>query len=445
MKKIVALLLSGVMLSSLVLCGCTPKETDEKDPAGSVESTTEAVSEAPEFWLNGENLRKAQEYCASVDPKGDAGVPVFIDGIRGNGSTIVNDDLVFFNYSSLDGDSLGINVNRDTGEVTFSIDMMYRDDGYAAEASFYLGEFEEFFDKVCADPESIELSNKSALNFYKEAIKSDFPIIFSRMIAFSDVALSEAGLGLKDLGIDLGDKYRAIDPKQETSKEVVVTDEHTFENGICTDCGITWVEYYCGLVYKFAKPIVNQGDISISGQKSPSMLSPADELTYSENSGCNARMCYHHVETDNDAGIKKDDYCNIYITHYGSTEIEIHYLYRQQKFSTGGKCYTYYVIIQAKPGELDKVFESKESLKNHLKDCDLAINPEGQNIETVYVVNEFAKEKVGPLMETDGLTFLTKDEIIDRFWNLRSTFFTSLDNGMIWMKTSLKDFGFNWQ
>jgi hypothetical protein len=103
------------------------------------------------------------------------------------------------------------------------------------------------------------------------------------------------------------------------------------------------------------------------------------------------------------------------------------------------------VIIQTKPGELDKVFESKVSLKNHLKDCDLAINPEGQNIETVYVVNEFAKEKVGPLMETDGLTFLTKDEIIDRFWTYRSNYFTSLDNGMIWMKTSLKDFGFNWK
>ena len=445
MKKIVALLLSGVMLSSLVLCGCTPKETDEKDPAGSVESTTEAVSEAPEFWLNGENLRKAQEYCASVDPKGDAGVPVFIDGIRGNGSTIVNDDLVFFNYSSLDGDSLGINVKRDTGEVTFSIDMMYRDDGYAAEASFYLGEFEEFFDKVCADPESIELSNKSALNFYKEAIKSDFPIIFSRMIAFSDVALSEAGLGLKDLGIDLGDKYRAIDPKQETSKEVVVTDEHTFENGICTDCGITWVKYYCGLVYKFAKPVVNLGTISITGQKSASMISPADEVTYFESSDCNAGMRYQHVEIDNDAGIKKEDFCNIYINHYDSTEIEIQYHYRQQKFSKGGKCYTYYVIIQAKPGELDKVFESKESLKNYLRKVLISINPEGERIEETYGVNELAEKEVRPRMEADGLTYFTKDEIIDRFWTYRSNFFTSLENGMIWMKTSLKDFGFNWK
>ena len=445
MKKIVALLLSGVMLSSLVLCGCTPKETEAQNTSVSVVESTEVGFNNPANMLNEENVEKAQKYCVSVDPEGDEGIPVFIDGIRGSGSTMVDDKLVHFNYQSLDGDNLDINVHRDTGEVSFSIDMKYRDECYAADASFYLGGFEEFFDKVCADPASVEPYNKSALNTNLDDLKNDFPIIFSRIIAFTDVAFSDAGLGFRDLGIDFGDKYRAIDPKQRTSKEVEITNEHQFENGICTDCGITWVEYYCGLVFKFAKPVVNLGRISIPGQKSPSMLSPVDEVTYFEDSGCNAGMCYHHVETDNDAGIKKDDYCNIYITHYGSTEIEIHYLYRQQKFSTGGKCYTYYVIIQTKPGELDKVFESKESLKNHLKDCDLAINPEGQNIETVYVVNKFAEEQVGPMMEADGLTFLTKDEIIDRFWDLRSAFFTSLDNGMIWMKTSLKDFGFNWK
>lgn len=445
MKKIVALLLSGVMLSSLVLCGCTPKETEVQITSVPVVESTEVGFNNPANMLNEENVEKAQKYCASVDPEGDEGIPVFIDGIRGSGSTMVDDKLVHFNYQSLDGDNLDINVHRDTGEVSFSINMRYRDEGYAADASFYLGGFEEFFDKVCADPASVEPSIKSALNTNLEDLKNDFPIIFSRIIAFTDVALSEAGLGFEDLGIDFGDKYRAIDSKQRTSKEVEITNEHHFENGICTDCGITWVKYYCGLVIKFAKPVVNLGDISITGQKSPSMISPADEVTYFENSESNASMCYHHVETDNDAGIKKDDKCYIFINHYESTEIEIQYLYKQQKFSTGGKCYTYYVIIQTKPGELDKVFESKESLKNHLKDCTLAINPEGKRIESVYDVNKFAEEKVGPLMEADGLTYLTEDEIVDRLWTYRSNFFTSLDNGMIWMKTSLKDFGFNWK
>ena len=59
--------------------------------------------------------------------------------------------------------------------------------------------------------------------------------------------------------------------------------------------------------------------------------------------------------------------------------------------------------------------------------------------------SEMEEEDIRVMLENDGLTFYTKDDIIDRFWDLRSTFFTSLDNGMVWMKTSLKDFGFNWK
>ena len=55
------------------------------------------------------------------------------------------------------------------------------------------------------------------------------------------------------------------------------------------------------------------------------------------------------------------------------------------------------------------------------------------------------EEEIRQLMEADGLTFLTEDEIIDRFWDYHVNFFTSLENGMIWMKLSLKDIGFNWK
>ena len=439
MKKIVALLLSGVMLSSLVLCGCTPKETEVNDPIGSEEVTTEAGFVDPGNRLNEKNLMKAQKYCASVDPDGDEGVPAFIDGIRGNGSTIVNDDLVFFNYSSLDGDSLDINVHRDTGEVNFSIDMMYRDERYSANANFYLGGFEEFFDKVCADPESVEPSNTSALNFYKEDLKNDFPIIFSRMIAFSDVALSEAGLGFKDLGIDLGDKYRAIDPKQRTSKEVEVTDEHKFENGYCTDCGIAWTKHFYQLIKKFAKPVVDTGENTIKGQKSASMISPADELLYREYSDSNVGLFYHHVDIDNDAGIEKSDWCLISL--YTDDFIDIQYHYKQQKFYNGGDVFTYYVLIQAKPGEVDKVFESKESYMKCVK-VNLTVFRDGRPVDTF---SDLTDENIRRKLEADGLTYFTKDEIIDRFWDYHSAFFTSLENGMVWMKTSLKDFGFNWK
>ena len=445
MKRVVALLLSGVMISSLVFCGCTPKETEETVQSGSQEETTEAGFEAPVNTLNEKKLKKAQEYCASVDPEGDEGVPVYIEGIRGAGSTIVDDNLVYFNYSSLDGDSFGINVKRDTGEVSFSISSIYRDESYAANASFYLGEFEEFFDKVCEDPASIDPYTTSALNTNLEDIKHDFPIIFARMIAYSDIALSEVGLGLKDLGIDLGDKYRNIDPKQMTSKEVEITNEHKFENGFCTDCGETWSKYYYEVVKRIQKPVVSTGEYLIIGQGSSSMISPVDQVKYSAHSDSWGNLYYQHLDIDNDKGIKKTDWCNIIVNTYNDNmELEIQYQYAQQKFSTGGAQYSYYVIVSPKPGEVDKVFESKEVFKKNAKVM-LSIFPKEHEVSESNAFATMKEEEIRQLMEADGLTFLTEDEIIDRFWDYHVNFFTSLENGMIWMKLSLKDIGFNWK
>ena len=43
------------------------------------------------------------------------------------------------------------------------------------------------------------------------------------------------------------------------------------------------------------------------------------------------------------------------------------------------------------------------------------------------------------------MNYYSKEDIVDRFWDRRANFFDSMDNGMVWMKTTLKDFGFNWK
>ena len=191
MEKAVALVLSGVMLTSLVLCAC--KKADETDGTVNVK---DSESESEELWtppakLNEDNIKKAQEYCSSVDPEGHEGISVYLDGIRGDGSTLIDDRLIFFSYQSNDSDSIGINVMRDTGEVSLSIYTMYGDTGYAVNLDFSLGEFEKTFDKVCEDPESVGPYNYDALDSHKEDIKKDFAIIFARIVAFSDVAFPE--------------------------------------------------------------------------------------------------------------------------------------------------------------------------------------------------------------------------------------------------------------
>ena len=101
MKKAVALVLSGVMLASLVLCACNKADKTEGDGTG---TDTKSVIEdifTPPTKLNEDNIKKAQEYCSSVDPEGHEGVVVYLDGIRGEASTIVDDRLIYFDYSSI--------------------------------------------------------------------------------------------------------------------------------------------------------------------------------------------------------------------------------------------------------------------------------------------------------------------------------------------------------
>ena len=268
---------------------------------------------------------------------------------------------------------------------------------------------------------------------------------FARIVAFSDVAFPELGIGFKELGVDMGDKYRNIDPKQLTSKEVEVTNEHKFENGFCTDCGMAWTEYYYDVVGKFMKTDFGNGQHTTTGQDSYSMLSSGDQVQYSADNDSRASMYYHHIEIDNDNYITKSDWCYVSVSNRKSgIDIAVQYHYELEKRSDGGKSYEYYLVFGAKPGELDKVFESKEAFKNCV-DINMSITSREHDNDIDDAWGTMKEEDIRAMMEADGFAYLSKDDIIDRFWDLRSTFFTSLDNGMVWMKTSLKDFGFNWK
>jgi len=48
----------------------------------------------------------------------------------------------------------------------------------------------------------------------------------------ADIAFPELGLKLEDLGLDLGTKYRSVDPKQTTSMEPSVTHDHKIQRTV---------------------------------------------------------------------------------------------------------------------------------------------------------------------------------------------------------------------
>ena len=454
MKKIIAVLLSGVMLASLVLCSCTitksseaenSRETGGKEKAETqVEATGTKADKGPAK-LDEENIKKVYEYFLSIDPECEEGVILFLDGIRGNGYVHVDDKLIFLSYSSNDYDSFGINVMRDTGEVYFSIDMSYDDTGYSTNVDFPLGGFEEFFDKASTDPASVDPYNTSALGPHGEDIKKDLPIIFSRMIAFSDVAFSELGLGFKDLGIDFGDKYRAVDPKQTTSKEVEITNEHNFVNGFCVDCGLSWGEYFYDVVGKLMHVDLGNGQHYTRGQYSSTMLTPGDKVSCAADKPHFGSINYESRVYDKDKGTSKDEFCYIdYSFDDSELRTQLYYSISQRLLSDNAASYDYTLTVRAKPGEYNKIFKSKDALKKYV---DVSLSIRGSDIND-YIENAWEKMKEDEIkkkFDSDGLTYYTKDEIIDMFWDHHINYFESMDNGMVWMKTSLADIGFNWK
>jgi hypothetical protein len=123
------------------------------------------------------------------------------------------------------------------------------------------------------------------------------------------------------------------------------------------------------------------------------------------------------------------------------------YRLNMKRFSIGKGAtatkYNYWVTINAKPGEYDKVFESRESLAKYAKvHLDVA-NKKG------FGSNAWGKkaniDKLKKSFEADGCKYYTKEEVLDKLWEHHENFLASLDKGMVWMGTSLSDIGVNWK
>ena len=270
MKKITATLLCGVMLTSFVLCGC--QQPVEKDDSKENEIQTEADYEKPAsdittetsapayVEINSENFKKIKDLYDSKEPEGRSVVPFYLDGIRGGGCYSVHDENVYFDYTTMKGDSeISLNIHSDTQLVSVTFQLGYGETRYYGNTSVGLASVESLIDTLIDNPRAVDLYDDSALSANEENIKKDLPIMYSRLIACAEKAFPELGIGLEDLGIDLGDKYRSLDPTQTISMEVLVKNEHKFVNGICSDCGMCWTEYYYDAIGKLDNDEANNG------------------------------------------------------------------------------------------------------------------------------------------------------------------------------------------
>ena len=456
MKKNVKRLMCGVLLSSFILCGCNKvTETSASSvTASQTEPTTTAAETEPaptehHPQINIDNFKKISEGYAFKYPNGKEMIVSYIDGIRGYIGYHFAGDILHVEYSSGDGTSSLI-ATFDPGKVTSHViyRMNYKGKAVQGEGDAGIESFEKFFDDVIARNASyVNEIESSALDEYSEEFKKDLAIVYSRFIAFADVIFSEYDLKLEDLGVDLGTKYRAVDPKQPTSMQLSVTNTHKFENGFCTDGDISWTEFYYDAVGTMGG-MSGTGWRTYLGPSSATMFKPYDVVQYSTTNKKNADLMYHKAfvgNPDENEGffIKVDDAST---KKKKSLKVEMEYrlLLKNIKTRTGASAmkYNYIVTIKANPGQYGDVFASKESLAKYAKvylyiidHNGASTNAWGKKADIAKLQNKFIK---------DGCTYYTKEEIIDKLWEHHVNFLASIDNGMEYMGLSLADIGVSW-
>ena len=450
MKKTAAIFLSVVMMSSVMFGGCSKtKSTEpaETEPAVT-ETETEATTEEPftvERHIDQDKLREAEELYVSKSPEKDKFIPVFADGIRGYGSYTVSMDRISFYYSGLDFMSINLIVDPVSEMAYIGLQMQYDDESFVAYTEsnkVNVTDVESLVDKVSAlETGSFDLYDDSALEGHSEDIKNDIKIMYSRLIVMADNAFPEIGLGLEDLGIDLGDKYRDIDPFQTLSNEIQIVNEHVFENGVCSDCGMTWNEYYYDAVGELSGSPDDTWH-SIYGQDSSSMISGSDYVQCSADSSESAEVFYLHTDDNwNELNCKAisrsyDDEVDVYLKF--SFEEGMYFV------DDGIVSYKfiYSIIIEADPGEYSEIFRSRESFEEAAR-VYLFVMEDGSGSNVMGVMED---DEIAELFaEVENCTYYNRDEILDMIWEYHEALLSSMDNAMIWLDTDLSDMGINWR
>lgn len=470
MKKIVAVFASCIILCSGVLSGCKSGETETSKPSETttrattenVTTTTESVEETigtvPVFKdLDKDWFEKTEAYYLKQYPERDHGVYVLADGIRGYGIYGFSENMYagpvidLSYYSTEYGNDIGMMVYTNTETVSVNVELQYDDNTRYVTNGFVdivgLKEIEKYIDDLIDGKEGyFDVVDDTALAAHSEEIKKDIAILYSRLIKMSDSAFSEINLTMEDGGISFGQKYRAVDPTQTLSMELVLENEHKFSNGVCSDCGMKWTEYYYDAIGKLARTEdVSEGWRSFYGQTSKYMLSLNDYVQYSATEKTYAEMLYYMNDEENKVGR------TFKFTFDGSgkkTIVNCEFNLEQGKVSLGDGVFSnqfmYSATLNAAPGEWDAVFASKEAFA---KGCMVSLYI--RDSENGGYTNAWAEMSEGDIKKqfdsVEGCKYYTREEIADIFWDLHENMLKSLDAGMADTGTNLNDAGVNWK
>ena len=229
----------------------------------------------------------------------------------------------------------------------------------------------------------------------------------------------------------------------KTTETTLAANEHKFVNGVCTDCGMIWNEYY----YETLSKLDKEGDPgwkSIYGPDSDSMFDSGDYVQFVGYSKDAGYILYHCID---ERPVSESLFLDI-SKNGKNPSVSLNYTYSMGEYSVGEGVvdhkFTYWINIDADAGDFEKVFESKETFK---KNCNfyLFVREEGSTSGTD-VWSGTKEADIRKMFEGQkDCTFYTKDEMIDFFWSRYERMLQSMDNALAVMDTSLSDAGFSWK
>ncbi len=482
MKKRMSWILSGLIMTSLILSGCTNMYTNSPSQTKASESTERSASENAESSAVQESSEAASssriETSESIEsvtnnstgdlhldktwltavtalyhkthPDNDRYSDVYVDGFRGEGGYMpeINDKFSFEYIAANGAQTVTLNIDPETEKASIDLDIHYDNSRlYTIGLPVGLDKIEAYVDALIDGTAQFEAAyDKSAYETDAELLRHDLPILYARFIVFSDNAFPSLNTTLEDYGIDLGTKYRDFDLSQTLSSEITIHNGHQFVNGVCSDCGMTWTKYL-NRTLATIKGVEIEGDpdrtewFSQYGQNSS--YGPDDwwYVQYSSSDIYNAELSYVYPN------LTEFTSCSIYVNmnadnHYFSMSYRYNEQFSSDENDFPYSEYEYSIHVNDSLENFGRLFSSKEAFS---ETCGVLLELERGDGAITYAWERMNEAEIQEAFEKGGCKYYSKEEIVDEFWAQRENLLNAIDKGMIWYDTSFEDIGFNWK
>lgn len=394
---------------------------------------------------NKEWLQKIKDLYNSRVTDSNSPAKVYVEGVRGYAAYFADiNGEVRFSYHAMNSNeiTLCLNPKKNTGHF----------DLYVAEGedSFYtrgddtkFSDLSSYIDELIGGKKNYDPYKETAMINSPELLKSDLKILYARFLALWNREFSEFDVSFKKVGIDLGSNEGSVDLTQPTSTEIVVTNEHHFENGICTDCGESWTKYMNRTLATFCGKEVKETDgktdwFSCYGQESPYC---GYYVQYTSDSTTETEL---FLMDDNDPVLS----CRIRVWQNEDNSLGMNIIFGLEEgpYSAGqgivADKYRFSTQTSAGAGEFAEIFSSKEAYKE--RSVTWLLSPD-ENRVLQFLWDEYSDEENEKAFKKDQCQYYSEEEFIDYIWEQHERMLRAIDEGMIWYDTSLKDLGVNYR